>query len=175
MKKLLLFIGLLIANGVFAQEFATTDSGKRVELLKNGTYKYVKVTKVEASRVKAADIKIKDDTAFYTNDNFLIENGDEKLTPIKLLVSIPVNAYKAADVDKINRVILEANIKLMYSMKNKRTYVPKKITTILSSKPGEPTEWICAIEYTAQNDYGATKDGKTYFSFDEMAIFKSTF
>lgn len=172
MKKLLLFTALLITNFVLSQELATTDSGKRVQLLKNGTYKYLKNVTVEATKLKAANFKSLDPDKYYTDKNFLIKNGDGKLTPTNLMISLPATLYNENEITTYDLMIAESNIKTMYSLKNKSTYVPKEISLMFMETKNE---WVCQIEYTAQNDYGATKDGKFYCVFDEKGTFTRTF
>ena len=55
-------------------------------------------------------------------------------------------------------------------MKNRRTYIPKSIRVYYSD---ESKEWMISVEYTAQNDYGATKDGLTISIFSEIGSYKS--
>jgi hypothetical protein len=65
-------------------------------------------------------------------------------------------------------IIQTANIKTKYRLKNKSTYSPLKIFVAFINN-----EWTIKIDYTAQNDFGATKDGTTYTMFDELGEFKS--
>lgn len=170
MKKHLSFSLLLFAQILFAQEYATTDSGKRVELLKNGTYKYIKEIKQQNSQIKPTDIVASDDKVKFITDSFFIKNGDDKLTSVKILFSSPSEKYKAVSLEKINLMIATVNIKAMYAVKNKSTYVPKNISLFYSV---DSNEWTGVVEYTAQNDYGATKDGKVFCMFDEVGEFKN--
>lgn len=48
-------------------------------------------------------------------------------------------------------------------MKNKYTYQPRKVSLMYSA---DLNKWIYAIEYTAQNDYGALKNGTVFFTYD---------
>jgi len=168
MKKLLLTAALIFINqSVICQELATTESGKTVQLFKNGTYKYIENKKPESTKLKQADFKIENGNALIKNDIFVLD-GDEKIVKIKFSFFSTESNFKALDIDKLNEMITKANIKSMFQMKNRRTYVPKEMMVFYSDKSNE---WVISTEYTAQNDYGATKDGTTVTSFSIIGEF----
>lgn len=168
MKKLLLTAALILVNqSVICQELATTESGKTVQLFKNGTYKYIETKKPESTKLKQADFKIENGNASIKNEIFVLD-GDEKIVKIKFSFFSTESNFKALDIDKLNEMISKANIKSMFQMKNRRTYVPKEMMVFYSDKSNE---WVISTEYTAQNDYGATKDGTTVTSFSIIGEF----
>ncbi|MEW5677045.1 hypothetical protein ABGT15_12090 [Flavobacterium enshiense] len=169
MKKITFLIISLISFTGFTQEIATTESGKKVQLHKNGTYKYLKETKIESTTLKSSDIITVGDFVKSKSNSIYIINGDEKPVEVQFSLSCSLNRYSSISINEINSMISTANIKTMFQMKNRRTYVPKKVSFFFSDKE---SNWLIAIEYIAQNDFGATKDGTAYSTFEELGEFK---
>jgi hypothetical protein len=168
MKKIILLLVLFCSGFVFGQETATTESGKTVYLNKNGTYKYAKKEEITSTIIKENDIvKIGEDVMFKPKPFYII-NGDEKNVEVKFSFSCSFNRYSSISIDDINGMVSTANIKAMFFMKNRRTYVPKKITFFFSERE---SHWIISIDYVASNDYGGQKDGQVYATFDEIGKF----
>lgn len=158
-----------IIKNVNSQELATTESGKKVQLYKDGTYKYIDANSNETTVLKIYDFKTENGKISCKNRIYVID-GDEKTTQIEFSFYCNENTFKQIEVDKITEMIRYANIKSMFLMKNRRTYIPKSIRVFFSE---ESKEWMVSVEYTAQNDYGAIKDGLTVSIFSENGSFKS--
>lgn len=169
MKKITYLVILLISYTGFGQEIATTESGKKVQLNKNGTYKYLKETKIESTVLKSSDIVTVGDLVKSKSKSLYVINGDEKPVEVQFSFGCSLNRYSSISIDDVNSMISTANIKTMFQMKNRRTYIPKKISFFFSDKE---SKWLVAIEYVAQNDYGATKDGTAFSTFEELGEFK---
>ena len=168
MKKIILLLVMLCSGIAISQETATTESGKTVYLNKNGTYKYVNKDENRSTVIKESDIvKIGEDVMFKPRPFFVI-NGDEKNVEVNFNFSSTFNRYSSITIEDLNGMISTANIKAMFLMKNRRTYVPKKISFFFSERE---SHWIIAIEYIASNDYGGQKDGKIYATFDDLGKF----
>lgn len=168
MKKV--FLLLIVANFSFAQEFATTESGKKVQLNKNGTYTFVNESIIKETILTNSDFSLKDDYYTFISKPYYILNGDDKLVNIDLIYSAKSVFFKSINAEKISFMISMANLKTKYSMKNKRTYVPRKVTIIYSESSNT---WMLGLEYISQNDYGANKDGDSYVTFEKDGTFKS--
>ncbi len=95
----------------------------------------------------------------------MLKNGDNKLSESLITVSFSQNIFQKIGIEKINSMIDSANDKCMGKVKNKYTYVCKVVK--LSSSLKESEDINMTIEFTAQNDYGATKDGLIYINFDK--------
>ena len=169
MKNILSTILILASTIVSSQEYATTDAGKRVLLHKNGTYTFVKNQNIEATLLVESDIVIRDDRAIVTKKPFYISNGDKKPVLAELSFSTDKDRYSAIKIADINAMLITANIKTMFQIKNRSTYVPKKITLFFSEKANG---WLVSIDYIAKNDYGVEKDGTAYSTFDALGVFK---
>jgi hypothetical protein len=154
----------------YCQETAVTESGKKVQLNKNGTYKYLKESKLEATSLKDSDMITHGDQISFKEKPFYILNGDEKLVDVKFIFSCSLNRYSSMTTKDLNVMIGIANLRTSFNMKNKRTYVPRKIMLFFSEKTNE---WVVTTEYVAQNDYGALKDGTSFTTFDELGAFKN--
>lgn len=154
MKKILIFLFFPLI--VSAQEYATTDNGKRVLLNKNGTYKYLKDTPNNNDRIFLKNFKETDGLVIYPEALIKMENADEKKIDVKFSFISTKEEFSTLTESSINIMVTKANIEVMHLMKNKYTYTPKKILMIHSA---ENQNWIIDIAYTAQNDYGGLKDG----------------
>lgn len=168
MKKIILTLLLLYGFVSNSQEIAITESGKRVQLLKNGTYKIISQEKKIDGKINQSDFKILGDEIFYKNEFIDIINGDEVYIKCKFSYKGSLNRFSSVGTDGFNSMLSTSNTKTMFNLKNRRTYIPKKINLFFVE---EKNHWLCYIEYTAQNDYGATKDGTSYITFNELGEF----
>lgn len=169
MNKIILSLMLVLSSLAHSQEIAITESGKKVQLLSNGTYKYLKEVVIKETILNKIDFIKVDDRISFKQKPFYIINGDEKLIDIKFSYGAPIELHNSMDLDNLNSMISTANIKTMFKMKNRRTYIPKKVSFFYVDKD---STWLIAIDYIAQNDYGATKDGTSYSTFDKNGDLK---
>ena len=93
-----------------------------------------------------------------------IKDGSEKTVSTPFLFSGPEEKFKTLGLQKLNIIIHTSNFSAILKMKNKYTYQPRKISLFYSENS---SNWVCAVEYTAQNDYGATKDGKIFYTYTD--------
>src|SRR6218665_912071 len=153
---------LLLLAGCFAnaQETATTEDGKVVILNKNGTYKYLKqpssAVPKETTYLTQKDFKKTEKGYTILPRKIFLKNAEEEIIPITFSFTASDEEFAKTNVQWINEMISTANMETMYKLKNKFTYSPRKM--MLFYDPREKF-WIASITYTAQNDYGATKDG----------------
>lgn len=162
MKNLSLIVFGLIAFMAYGQEIATTESGKKVILNKNGTYEFLKVDPISNNFLTSADFNLDNGRMVVVRKNCQIKNGDNKNTEAIITVGCDVEKFKAITIEKINEMLNVINEKSISATKNKYTYNAKIIKL---SYLNESDTWHSTIEYTAQNDYGATKDGLNSATF----------
>ena len=169
MKKLILFLIVFTINAK-AQEIATTESGKRVQLNKNGTYKVLPQEKKIDGKINQSDFINQGEDIVYKNEFINILNGDENYVKCKFSYRGSLNRFSTVGIDLFNTMLSTSNVKTMFKMKNRRTYIPKKISLFFVE---EKNYWLCSVDYTAQNDYGGLKDGTSYTTFNELGEFQS--
>ena len=114
------------------------------------------------------DITYLETIATFKPKTFLLKNGLDEFIEVKIGMSSTKESLNKLTIEKLNMIIQEASIKTKYSLKNKSTYRPLKVFVAYLDN-----EWTISINYTAQNDYGATKDGTSYIMFDDLGVFKS--
>lgn len=119
----------------------------------------------ESTLIKKEDFKFEDGARWrVTSKPINIKNGENKLLEVLVTVAFSENLYSKIDIDKINEMIQLVNQKSRNSTKNEYTYISRVIK--ISSMPGTEV-WHATIEFTAQNDFGATKTGMNSADFDE--------
>lgn len=147
MKKLTLLF-LLIGITANAQVInATTEDGKSVLLNSNGTWEYIDGEKVER----------KMGLPEFNGTSFLWEGGNEELYEVKF-----TNGLKE-ELDKkiFDKVIMTMMVKSKYVLKNKYSFVPKKLM-LYKGKSG----YSGSTEFLGKNAYGAEGLSTAFFSFD---------
>lgn len=159
MKKLLLII--IVQSFCYSQEIATTESGKRVQLNSNGTYQVLE--DVNVFSLNLSDFNFVNEKYSIKEKIFQIRCIDKKLHEFDLTTFISKNQMEKLSVDKISEMIALSNEKTTYSLKNKYTYSPKSIRLDFQEKD---QRWCAWVQYTAQNDYGATKDSYSFVFFN---------
>lgn len=121
--------------------------------------------------VEKSDFKLNEGRYRVIDKPSFIKNGDNKLSEVSVTVGLSQEIFEKIGIEKINSMINLANDKCMSKVKNKYTYVSKIMK--LSSLKTESQEINMTVEFTAQNDYGATKDGLFAVYFDANGNFVS--
>lgn len=115
--------------------------------------------------IEKDDFKLESDKRWRVTSKICnLKNGDNKPSEAIITVSFSENMYSKIDINKINDILLFSNEKSKELVKNKYTYVTKIMK--LSFLP-DTNQWHLTIEFTAQNDYGAIKDGLNSGNFNE--------
>lgn len=166
MKKLLFISTMLCASIALSQEYATTETGKVVQLNKNGTYKYVKPK--ESSPIYETDFKKKDGKVSINNKTISLILADKKMQNVDLTFQSTERQFMQTNVDNMNIMVANANIEAMSRMKNKYTYMPRSVYMYFSENINK---WIVSITYTSENDYGGSKEGKAVCSMKSDGTF----
>ena len=119
------------------------------------------------------DFNKKGDT-LWLNKKIYVHNANEDLIMTNFEFYGPKGKLDFLTIDELNHLIHKSNLEVMYDMKNKFTYVPKKITMSFEEKSNR---WYVNVIYTSENDYGGTKDGSCVlrYSFDGFLYDKNYF
>lgn len=128
-------------------EIVTNSKGDKVELKDNGTWSIVKLTNEDyVLNMEYYDIKLKDG------------NGNE--VTVKVSPSINQKDGKKLTRDRALFGIKMTEIPISYELKNRYSYVPKRIYI---DQDGNSVR--IKIEYTAKNSYGAETIGTYHRDF----------
>lgn len=156
MKKLfLLTITLLSFGQVNSQTKKNSNKTKKTEII--------------IYNINKADFTKSSDTTLAIQDKvFKFKAGDEKNVDVFTTIFLNKKDLDTPGIEAINFMLDMAVLKGKYEVKNKYTFVPRKIYLFKSKNN---YEWTIILEYTAQNDYGATKDSKSYYLFNNDGEF----
>ena len=120
--------------------------------------------------IDSLDVKLFGNTRVIRNTIINMPNADKKDMPVKVIMDCPESIYKSSGItiSRINNLIIKSYYNAMYSCKNKYTFVAKEIELIYYSKCDN---WLATTVFTAQNDFGVTKDGEkaSFFSLKDYS------
>lgn len=127
----------------------------------------------EKIRIEQSDIVFKNGQVTKMSTPISLVKADKELAKVPIMLSFSDTIYTATNmtIDKINNMIVTANYNAMNGCKNTYTYIPRDIHIYFSP---EYDIWSVSLAYTAQNDYGATKDGRAYTEFNKSGDRKLT-
>jgi len=176
-KNIILFFVIILITSItsYAQEIAITESGKKVILFENGTYKWVddkeKNIKTEISFELLDTITKKNVTYLLTKEKYIyMKNGSNDLTKVKVdFLAIKELFIENIEIEKLNLIIGKASLKTKYSMKNPSSYIPKSIQYSLINE--KQNRYSITISYTAQNSYGGAIDGYSSVKYSDEGEF----
>ena len=152
MKKIILVTLILCNTLSFGQKVKKPVSTKQKTEVKKRIY-----------LIDKSDFQ-KIDSNLVVKKSFQYEAGDGKKVDVQTFISANKVALDSLGLEKMNFMLDFANISAKYLVKNKYTYVPRKLALIYSEKR---FEWTVKIEFTAQNDMGAIKDSYKFYDFDK--------
>ena len=185
MKKIFLVFGLLVINLCASQELVVNTKGDTIVLNSDKTWKFKTennsdkiVTLDDFKETYASDGKTldlaKNGGVFIRNNNetmslirkIIGKNGADENVNIKFSITITESQLKELGVDKINQINNKALLETKYTLKNKYTFIPREIRWTYSDKGTFKNKWLVSIKYSAQNDFGALKDGDNNLFFN---------
>ena len=185
MKKIFLVFGLLVINLCASQELVVNTKGDTIVLNSDKTWKFKTennsdkiVTLDDFKETYASDGKTldlaKNGGVFIRNNNetmslirkIIGKNGADENVNIKFSITITESQLKELGVDKINQINNKALLDTKYTLKNKYTFTPREIRWTYSDKGTFKNKWLVSIKYSAQNDFGALKDGDNNLFFN---------
>lgn len=149
MKKIILVLAIIICNFSYSQK--TTKSEKKY-LINSSDF------------TTETTVSVKDKT-------FKFKAGDESLVDVSTLISSSKSQLDNLTIEKLNSILETSIDKTSYIVKNKSTYIPRKITAMFSQKDNG---WLIIVEYSAKNDLGGTKDSKSFLSFNDKGDYLRT-
>ena len=185
MKKIFLVFGLLVINLCASQELVVNTKGDTIVLNSDKTWKFKTennsdkiVTLDDFKETYASDGKTldlaKNGGVFIRNNNetmslirkIIGKNGADENVNIKFSITITESQLKELGVDKINQINNKVLLETKYTLKNKYTFIPREIRWTYSDKGTFKNKWLVTIKYSAQNDFGALKDGDNNLFFN---------
>lgn len=150
-----------------SQLLASTEDGRTVILNKNGTYKFAK--KESASPlITEKDFKIVGESVKVPNRKLSVFDASNNSVVVDFTYESNKRQYNYINSAKLMAMIVLANAETMYKMKNKYSYIPKKIDVYYNE---HFSNWVVAIDYLAENDYGASKNGLAKAKFTSSGEF----
>lgn len=149
MKRLILLILLFLNFVIYSQ--SKNHNSKIKKLAKSN----IEVNEKSVTFLTEKDFKNKFDT-LYISKKIYVNDANEDLILTNFDFISPKKKLDFLTVNELNRIIHKSNLEVMFDVKNKYTYIPKKISIYFIEKENR---WYVNIKYTVQNDYGATTDG----------------
>ena len=117
-----------------------------------------------------SDLIITDSLVTLIPKTIFIKNGLNEFKEVKIIMVSNKEQFEKLTLETFNLIIQNANRKTKYGLKYKSSYNPTKVSVIFIAKN---KEWVVSIDYTAHNDFGASKEGKSFIMFNEIGDFKS--
>lgn len=117
--------------------------------------------------IDVSDFEKKDDKLL-VNKKIKFKAGDDSDVDVETFIPVTKLQLDSIGISKVNSMIEWGLLKSKYSVKNKYTYIPRKIGLFYMDKK---FTWSVKVEFTAQNDMGATKDATKYYVFDKKGEF----
>ncbi len=156
MKKITLTLVLFSISTltIFAQTIATTKDGKEVLLNDNGSWVYSTTSSQKNERIS---VPLKTDTSFNWKDGY------------GKIVKVQFENYLKGDIDNevFKKLIMELMVKSEYSLKNKLSFVPIRLTLM-----GKNNDFSAISVIRGVNSYGAESELKIYYKFDKEGTIK---
>lgn len=159
MKKIIIIL-ILIPFVCLSQK---TGNKKPIENSKKENTKYETILSKKDFVIDSITInKIK---SIYLKDN------SDKIVSVKFMFMSTLVSFEKLGLANISLMLSLSNIKTKVRIKNKYTYQPREITLTFND---ENKQWTCAVKYSAQNDYGALKNGIIFHTYNEKGEFINT-
>tara|TARA_R110001592_G_C12576455_1_gene692977 strand:- start:31 stop:468 length:438 start_codon:yes stop_codon:yes gene_type:complete len=94
------------------------------------------------------------------SEMFVWKDGEENYVDVKFSYLVPKEIVIEQDI--LGKVVMKIMVNSQYKLKNKISYIPKKLTIIYSEEDGTYSG-IC--NYWGKNSYGVKSESTTYYSF----------
>ncbi len=161
--KLLL---LLTPMCFFAQERVTTSSGKTVLLNSNYTWKYEdqKDSGLKPEYFKTSSNSIT--AGLLDKIKISVKNGEDQDVNVEFSFNSKTEEFNAISIEKIQRMIDYSRDFVTIGLKNKYSFIPRKVSIYYSNDRGG---WAVIWDYTAKNSYGGEVQGSNVVMFDNEA------
>lgn len=162
MKKLIL-IFIIAAGTINGQEKAVTESGKHVILNNDNTWRLD-----ENEKTGLLPDYFKSDTdkiivGLFKKVQIPVNNGEDKSVNVNFEFIASKAEYAQISIEKIQNIIDYSRDFLMLNLKNKYSFVPRKISISYSDNR---KAWAVIWTYTAKNSYGGEVEGNQTFLYD---------
>jgi hypothetical protein len=160
MKKILFLFAPLY---FFSQEKVTNSSGKAVILNSDYTWKY---EDKENSGLNPEDFKTtnKSITAgLLSKVKYPVKNGEDQIVNVDFSYISTIDEFNKISYQKIEKMIEDSRFYVMLKLKNKYSFIPRKINIMFSDSQ---KKWAVMWEYTAKNSYGGETEGNQMVLYD---------
>lgn len=130
--------------------------------------------KKEKEWILDEDVKSINGKRVIMNMDLYVTDADNELKKVNFGLLCDSIRYKdhGMNASTMNKMIIKSNYSAMKMTKNIYTYVPKQINAIYDMKE---YRWLVVVSYTAQNDYGATKNGNITSVFDGFGTYLDSY
>ncbi|MBD3904437.1 hypothetical protein NAL32_07300 [Chryseobacterium sp. Ch-15] len=155
MKKTILFF-IFLSGIIFGQEKAVTASGKNVILNSDNTWKF---DEQHNSGLNPEYFKSNNKNmvvGIFDKIQIPIKNGEEKNVDVYFEFLSTTDQFSNISVNKIQKMIDYSRDYLLSGLKNKYSFVPRKVKVSYSDSK---KAWLIIWDYTAKNSYGGDVAG----------------
>jgi hypothetical protein len=94
------------------------------------------------------------------SEMFVWKDGEENYVDVEFSYYVPKEIVIEKDI--LEKVVMKIMVDSQYKLKNKISYIPKKLTIMYSEKD-RTYSGIC--KYWGKNGYGVKSESTTYYSF----------
>lgn len=165
MKKILLL--LIISSFSYAQELVINSKGDSILLNQNGTWNLKEVKAGDFfTKVDYDNSKIKDSTGTLILKKSLSKDGAGNDVTVDFSIIINDDLLSKYGTSYFDLCTDKALNDVKYNLKNKYTFIPREIKWYFVKNGFFKNNWQVSINYSAQNDFGALKDGDTRIVYD---------
>lgn len=127
------------------------------------TLSYCQKTKHKVYKINKTDFEASGDDLIVKDKSFKFKAGDGKAVDVITFISITKAELAIITLEKLNAMLEISNSKTTYLVKNKSTYIPRKIAAVFSPKD---KVWMVTVEYSSHKS-GEITDSKSFLSFDK--------
>lgn len=166
MKKIYWLI-ILFANSLIAQELIINSKGDTIILNSDKTWQYKNSKSGYLSIKDFENSKLNSEDKIYLISEIIVKDGAENDVRAKFIFLSSKESWNRLGIQNVNNCTHNALIKTKYLLKNKYTFIPREINWYYADKGAFIGKWMVTVKYSAQNDYGALKDGEESIFFNE--------
>lgn len=162
MKKILLLF-VLFAVTVFGQEIVSNSAGQKIILNKDFSWKLLDDNSVGLKAEYFKPLKDNISAGIFEKVQIPMKDGEDKTVNIYFEFMSTKSQFENTSLENIQRIIDYSRDYTMLRLKNKYSFIPRKIKISFSEKNNA---WFVMWEYTAKNSYGGETAGDQIVLYD---------